>query len=202
MNNVSTYRNFRELGDRIPTPPPSNSPDDDEENVWWRPDEIYPEEQKRLNTILTERHNLETEHKQVIQQRERYLALAKDRTKRIWEELKSNPETASAAGKEICGYDEQFTLDEVEWTEWCESEKGKKVFEQGMIEGREGVCLKKNKCEKHLKWHKLLSEEVALMERLRGERLVQLTEEEKGIRERIKRRRFRDEREGTVEVCM
>lgn len=157
----------------------------------------YPEEVERLVSIAAEREALKA-HKLAIKDRGHYVEWAQERAKRIHEELKADPE-ARNVGKEICGYDERLGLGDVEWTAWRNSPDGNEVFKEARITGREGVCIKK-KCEKHIQWKALFMEEAQLQERLHAERLVQLRQEEKKIKERQKRRSVRDNREGTVEV--
>ncbi|KAH0607115.1 uncharacterized protein H6S33_003103 [Morchella sextelata] len=184
-NGVSSATEFRRIGYRMPTPPLSD------ENF-----RDYPEEIERLVAIAKERESLKNQ-RHLVEDRGRYLDWTHQRAKRIHEELKADPESRNV-GKEICGYDERFALGEVEWAAWRNSEEGKEVFKEERIPGREGVCLKK-KCEKHGPWRPLFMEEAQLHERLHQERLVQLRQEEKKIKERQKRRSVRDNREGTVE---
>lgn len=184
---VPSAAEFRRLGYRMPTPPMSD------ENF-----RDYPEEIERLVSIAAEREALRA-HKLTIEDRGHYVEWAQEAAKRIHEELKVDPE-ARNVGKEICGYDEKLGLGDVEWSVWRRSLGGLGVFKEGRIQGREGVCLRK-KCEKHTQWKGLFMEEAQLQERLHAERLVQLKQEEKKIKERQKRRSVRDNTEGTVEVA-
>ena len=182
VGGVKSAREFKSLGDRIPSPPPGSL-------------RGTKEEVERGAEIDTEREVLEGRRRRVLETRERYLEVVLERRKRVLEELKAE----GGKTENVCGYDERFALDDVEWEEWCEGGEGRRVLEEGLGAERDGMCVKK-RCLKHLKWADLLAEEGAVMERLRKERLVQLRQEEKKIRERQKRRAVKDSREGTVEV--
>lgn len=192
-NSVSNVTEFKRLGDRIPTPPPASIA----ASAYF-----YPEEVKRLKEIVHERFILDTRQKRRIDFRRRYLALTQERRIRVLEELKADPEMGKLST--ICGYDERLALDDFEWDEWCDGDEGAAIFSatadgDGIIPGRDGVCIKKA-CRAHRGWATLFADEQDSMERLRSERLVQLRQEDRRIRERQKRRAVKDSREGTVEI--
>ena len=183
VNAVSTAEEFKRLGDRIPTPPPSCI-------------RFYPEETRRLAEIASERAAL-VAHKRRIEQRGRYVQLAKERRDRVLEELRGEPEMGKVTA--ICGFDSRLALDDLEWDEWCAGEEGTAVFDRGEILGREGVCIKKA-CRTHKGWAALFTDEQQNMENERLERVLALKKEERNIRERQKRRAVKDENEGRVQV--
>ncbi|KAL7269780.1 COMPASS (complex proteins associated with Set1p) component [Rhizina undulata] len=179
---------LKRLGERIPTPPLSSDAMSD-----------YPEEQMQLRNIAEERRLLERKT-EMVEKRLRFITLTQERSRRILEELKADPETSSRKSlKEICGYDDKLSLDDEEWAEFFKGDEGREILASGRISGREGVCLKR-KCEKHARWYQLFVEEAQMTERLLVERGKELRSEERKIRERQKRRGIRDGREGTVEV--
>ncbi|PWW74421.1 hypothetical protein C7212DRAFT_298299 [Tuber magnatum] len=176
---------FRRLGDRMPTPPLSD------EN--WKD---YPEEIERLGKIVQEKKALKN-RAEANEDRALYIDWAKDRAKRVHEEMKADPDVKHT-GKEICGFDERLALDEGEWEIWRASTEANAVFDNRRIDGRD-VCIRK-KCERHANWRSIFADESQLQGRLVSERLVQLKHEERKIKDRQKKRSIRDSREGVVET--
>ncbi|KAG0123262.1 hypothetical protein HOY82DRAFT_250731 [Tuber indicum] len=182
---VTSAASFRRLGDRMPTPPLSD------EN--WKD---YPEEIERLEKIAQEKVALKN-RAEANEDRALYIDWAKDRAKRVHEEMKADPDVKHT-GKEICGFDERLALDEGEWEIWRASAEGNAVFDNHRIDGRD-VCVRK-KCERHANWRSIFADESQLQGRLVSERLVQLKHEERKIKDRQKKRSIRDSREGVVET--
>ncbi|KAG0637296.1 hypothetical protein HOY80DRAFT_889970 [Tuber brumale] len=182
---VTSAASFRRLGDRMPTPPLSD------EN--WKD---YPEEIERLEKIAQEKEALKN-RAEANEDRALYIDWAKDRAKRVHEEMKADPDVKHT-GKEICGFDERLALDEGEWEIWRASAEGNAVFDNRRIDGRD-VCVRK-KCERHANWRSIFADESQLQGRLVSERLVQLKHEERKIKDRQKKRSIRDSREGVVET--
>ncbi|KAI5804350.1 hypothetical protein EDC01DRAFT_779247 [Geopyxis carbonaria] len=176
---------FHALGERIPTPPPAAAA---------AASPLHTEELSRLLEIAQERVALEA-RRRLLESRRRYLPLALERRKRVWEELKAEGEGVAAP----CGFDERFAMDDADWEAWCGEEEGERVFADAALEGRGGVCVRK-RCNKHLRWPELMADELAVAERLRKERLVVLKGVERRIRERQKRRAVKMGSEGSVVV--
>ncbi|RPA95011.1 hypothetical protein L873DRAFT_1699785 [Choiromyces venosus 120613-1] len=183
-NSVTNAADFRRIGERMPTPPPSD------EN--WKD---YPEESERLTKIAQEKVALKL-RAEANSDRAKYIDWAKERAKRVHEEMKADP-TIKHTGKEICGFDERLTLDQPEWEAFRASPTGLAIFQNHRIDDRD-VCLKK-KCERHANWRSIFADESQLQGRLVSERLVQLKHEERKIKDRQKKRSIRDSREGIVE---
>ncbi|TGZ85298.1 hypothetical protein EX30DRAFT_392657 [Ascodesmis nigricans] len=186
---------FKSLGLRIPTPPP--------ESPSSPPLPFTPEELTTLSDIAQERQLLDAKRRN-LDAKHRYLTFALSRKKRVFEELKAAGESV---GKDICGYDERFAMDDDVWEAWVEEHLGDEVDDDGeehvrdveLRKGKEGVCMKK-RCVRHARWGELVGEDIKAEEVLRRRRLEELGEEEKRVRERRKRLCVKDLREGVVEV--
>lgn len=138
----------------------------------------------------------------------RYLSLALDRKKRVFEELKAEGEPVGKT--EICGYDERFAMDEGGWEEWMIQAgllvkggaggdgDGEEMEVDVELEGREGVCVKK-RCLKHAKWQELVQDDLAAAEERAEERGRELDEEERRVRERRQRKGVKGGFDGWVD---
>ncbi|KAJ6258422.1 hypothetical protein Dda_6462 [Drechslerella dactyloides] len=115
--------------------------------------------------------------------RSQFISMAKDRQKRVADELRGEIDQSSKGIKELCGFDIRLAMDDDEFADWCESEEGHAVFSRGEISGRDGLCMRK-KCEKHKYWLRIAMEDIELEERLVNEGATMVLAEENGQRER------------------
>ncbi|KAF3924119.1 hypothetical protein ABW20_dc0110065 [Dactylellina cionopaga] len=171
VNATGSADGFRKLGDCVPAP---ESPDSrlKIENLLLRDvEELIP-----YKEAVGRRQNRASA-------RSKFIAMTKERQKRVAEELRGEADQTSKGSKEICGFDVRLAMDDEEFEDWCESEEGRDVFSQGLINGREGLCIKK-KCEKHKYWLRIAMEDLELEERLIGESSTVIQNEEKGLRQR------------------
>ncbi|KAK6331088.1 hypothetical protein TWF696_003164 [Orbilia brochopaga] len=115
--------------------------------------------------------------------RSQFISMAKERQKRVADELRGEADQSSKGIKEICGFDIRLAMDDDEFADWCEGEEGRTVFSCGEIGGREGLCMRR-KCEKHKYWLRIAMEDIELEERLVNEGATMVLTEENGQRQR------------------
>src|SRR5437762_12334225 len=127
--------------------------------------------------MINSERNALTQKKEALTTRARYIELAKERQKRISEEIRNDEGSNPKGGKEICGYDSRLCYGDDELQRVCSANEANGVIESGKLLGRDGVCTKR-KCEKHRQWHRVALEEVELDEKLMTERLVVLQRSE------------------------
>ncbi|EPS44299.1 hypothetical protein H072_1701 [Dactylellina haptotyla CBS 200.50] len=168
---VADASGFRELGNDVPAPGSTNSRADIESLLRRDVEKLEPQKD-----AINRRKNR-------VGARSKFISMAKDRQKRVGDELRGEGDQTSKGSKEICGFDIRLAMDDEEFADWCESEEGQGVFSQGILNGREGLCTKR-KCEKHKYWLRIAMEDIELEERLIGERSTALLSEENGLRQR------------------
>jgi COMPASS component SPP1 len=104
--------------------------------------EFTDEEQQRLDKIREKQETIQTQ-RQVLNDRERFLQLCKDRAKRIVLEEQQGTTGAKAGakggkkGSGICGYDSRLSWDEERYRKWQKKDRRKKqrkVDEDGDID--------------------------------------------------------------------
>ncbi|KAK6509570.1 hypothetical protein TWF481_004308 [Arthrobotrys musiformis] len=170
-NAVNDAAGFRKLGDSVPAPSSAAA------------------RAKIENLLIVDFEKLRPQKEAMERQQSRFttrtkfINMAKDRQKRVTDELRAEENQPSKGSKEICGFDMRLALDDEDFADWCESEEGKAIFESGAIGGREDICIKK-KCEKHKYWLRIAMEDLELEERLISEGSAVIANEENGLRQR------------------
>ncbi|KAF8428659.1 hypothetical protein EV426DRAFT_528189 [Tirmania nivea] len=173
---AESIQEFKTLGKRIPTPPIDemaelnldgvSSEDESQRRKMLALANPYPEIYKRLSL------------------RKAFIEFCWGRRARVIEGLKEKDVGGGSARWEICGYDEKLGLGDEEFLEWIRS------TEEGSM-GIDNLCMKK-KCTKHAGWGRIKLEEVQLEERLSGDKIRGLKEEEGREWEGLKKRVWRD----------
>ncbi|KAF8458348.1 hypothetical protein BGX38DRAFT_1085296, partial [Terfezia claveryi] len=180
---VEGAQEFKALGERIPTPPINDE----------------------MGELNLDEVSLDEEG-----QRKKMLVLAKPypevykKLSEISREIKGGKGGGGKKGKgkagggsarwEICGYDEKLGLGDDEFLEWVKIDASGGEVGAGAEEGGMGIdklCMKK-KCTKHASWGRVKLEEVQLEERLSGDKVRRLKEEEGREWEGLKKRVWRD----------
>lgn len=198
VTSVSTFEDFKKLGDGVLSPPATPSPKQSKRDPAHIKAEDYLDESqtKRLDEIHGKKEELRTRH-----------ALLKDQAKMINLVRQAGTRTAESKGmkpKDVCGYDDLVHFSEVEFAEWRASSLGKKALKSGIIEAAAdgegdtdmasepsahssrragGPCMKK-KCLKHFEWSKLALETNRSETIENSETMRALEREEQDIRER------------------
>ncbi|KAK6523300.1 hypothetical protein TWF694_006185 [Orbilia ellipsospora] len=168
---VNDATSFRKLGDGVPAPESPTSRSKIESLLSLDVEKLGPQK----DAVNLRRSRVNT--------RSKFISMAKDRQKRVGDELRNEGDQAVKGNKEICGFDNRLAMDDEEFEVWCETEEGRTVFSQGLISGRDGLCTKK-KCEKHKYWLRIAMEDIELEERLIGECSTMILNEETGLRQR------------------
>lgn len=156
---VDTVEELKAMGQTLPARPQFN--DSNENNNTNRQElEKYNEQKERIESEKAE-WNL----------RLKYLKLAKERTKRVSEELASE---LGAKRKDVCGMDNALLEQD--------NATIKRTNLDAELPGREGLCLEdKRKCFKHRDWIKMLTAEAELHIQLCDNKMAQLDGDYAGI---------------------
>lgn len=138
-----------------------------------------PDERQRLNYLRKEKVRLDN-RKEMLQAREKFLVIARQRVKHAFERLKSHGSVGGLQLKDICGFDNRLSLSDEEFDEWRKSEKGtalladtpdkdsggeastqlKNAVDAETIEElTQSLCLKK-RCERHKQWSKVMQQDL------------------------------------------
>ncbi|KAI9806333.1 MAG: hypothetical protein M1825_006448 [Sarcosagium campestre] len=205
---VKDVTSFRALGDAILSPPPTAGGDGGGDGSMKLGDgkasePLNEDEDKLISEINRQREKL-VQHNKALKDRERFLQLVKERSKRVVEEL--------SGVKEICGYDARLSWTDEEFLDWKESEDGKAAFARGelgpparqdsSVEGDDDICQKK-RCERHKQWRNTRAQDIRFEESKNAEELRRLKQQEGEVKQTAKLRRIREaegDRAGTVEV--
>ncbi|OAL75138.1 hypothetical protein A7D00_0736 [Trichophyton violaceum] len=136
-------------------------------------------ERQRLNQLRKEKLRLDN-RKEMLQARDNFIVIAKQRVKHAFDRLKAHGSVGNLQLKDICGFDNRFSLSDEEFDEWRKSEKGallladfsaqdnageaspqlkKAVDTESIEEILQTLCLKK-RCERHKQWTKVMQQEV------------------------------------------
>ncbi|GBF63660.1 Set1 complex component [Trichophyton mentagrophytes] len=135
-------------------------------------------ERQRLNQLRKEKLKLDN-RKEMLQARDNFIVIAKQRVKHAFDRLKTHGSVGNLQLKDICGFDNRFSLSDEEFDEWRKSEKGallladfsqenageaspqlkSAVDAESVEELLQTLCLKK-RCERHKQWTKVMQQEV------------------------------------------
>ncbi|EGE01997.1 protein kinase subdomain-containing protein [Trichophyton equinum CBS 127.97] len=135
-------------------------------------------ERQRLNQLRKEKLKLDN-RKEMLQARDNFIVIAKQRVKHAFDRLKTHGSVGNLQLKDICGFDNRFSLSDEEFDEWRKSEKGallladfsqenageaspqlkSAVDAESVEELLQTLCLKK-RCERHKQWIKVMQQEV------------------------------------------
>lgn len=149
-----------------------------------------------LKLINMQREEIYERLKQ-IEMRTIYINYAKDRAKKINEEIR-----ADGSKKEICALDYRLSWDDDDWNAWVVSDDGKKIFNDGRLEGYDLMCIiEKRKCFKHNNWVAIKIEEMELEEIICRETLKKLRRQEKKIYKRQRRLKALDRENKCISIA-
>ncbi|EEQ28121.1 Set1 complex component spp1 [Microsporum canis CBS 113480] len=136
------------------------------------------DERQRLNQLRKEKLRLDN-RKEMLQAREKFIIIAKQRVKHAFERLKSHGSVGNLQLKDLCGFDNRLSLSDEEFDEWRKSEKGalllgapdkdssseasaqlKSAVDAETIEAlTQSLCFKK-RCERHKQWTKVMQQDI------------------------------------------
>ncbi|PGG99489.1 compass component spp1 [Blastomyces parvus] len=249
ITGVKSAQDFRELGDNILPPSvaqsltPSNdipgevSSSESKTNIVPQdldnidldipdmPDtrliQLTANERQHLHNLRRKRLELRNQL-EMLEDRDTFLALIRQRAKTILEHLRqADPKSSASVWKDICGYDSRLSWSDDEFNEWRWSEVGKKALRSGVLEAASsgtdgggdvemqdadgdantvdriarGVCLKK-RCERHRQWVKIQQQDMQHEERVAREELEKCETDTKDILGRMVLRIFGDKDSG------
>ena len=186
---VSGADEFRKLGDGILSPPKTVSPNEVAPKTEHDQPVVYTEEETNYLLRVTEKKANLKQRRAMLDDRDKFLSLVRNRGKSVLEELKAKDNV-----KDICGYDSRLSWSDEEFESWRSSEEGQHALMTAVLgpppatgDGDEaigrGVCLKK-RCERHKAWYKLQQQEMAFERETVRQEMKRLDIEEKGIRDR------------------
>lgn len=192
ISNVSSAKEFRELGESDVTPGLEEAAKDRErrQKEFWFPFENQEDFYKKHpnfqaeNEALAKRYDEIQGRLAVLDNREKFLVLVRQRVKLVLERLrKADPK---GGWKDICGYDSRLAWSDEEFDEWAKSDAGKKALEDNDLDALQvtsadgdsvmadadddanktdaiarGICTKK-RCERHKQWAKVEQQNLAL----------------------------------------
>jgi len=181
-SSVNDANEFQQLGDRVPTPPLNINT------------EYHQGADRDINAIELERKSLK-ETQVALVSRAKFIVIARDRQRRVTEEIRLEPDFTPKTGKDICGFDYRLVMEDEEFQVWSATSEAVTIFENAKIEGKSDMCLKK-KCERHRGWLKVQEEDVAHGQGIVLENLARLDIDEARIRERRKERALETGQEG------
>ncbi|KAG5519343.1 hypothetical protein PMAC_001968 [Pneumocystis sp. 'macacae'] len=148
-----------------------------------------------LKLINIQREEIYERLKQ-IEVRTIYINYAKDRAKKINEEIR-----VDGSKKEICALDYRLSWDDDDWNAWVVSDDGKKIFDDGKLESYDLMCItEKRKCFKHNNWVAIKIEETELEEIICREMLKKLRRQEKKIYKRQRRLKVLDRENKCISI--
>ncbi|KLJ10232.1 hypothetical protein EMPG_14403 [Blastomyces silverae] len=234
VTGVKSARDFRELGDNILPPsvaksltPSSDIPgeislsepktnivpqdlDHIDLDLDTRQIQFTTNERQHLHDLRRKRTELRNQL-EMLQERDTFLTLIRQRAKTILEHLRqADPKSSASAWKDICGYDSRLSWSDDEFNEWRWSEVGKKALRSGVLEAADsgtdgggdvemqdadgdrntvdriarGVCLKK-RCERHRQWVKVQQQDMQHEERVAREELEKCENDTKDVIGRV-----------------
>lgn len=178
---------FRRLGDRAPSL--------ELNGVIERPEEI--DELARINDRRTQLY-AQLQH---LEQTATYVIFARDRAKKISEELRQQSHVPNGSGgghkRDACCYDARLSLEPDEWAAFLGSDEARNIMADHSMANRSGICMNaKNRC-KHREWAIMRMDEIELERRVCREEIAQLGLREQEIRKQQSARSMLDsEREG------
>lgn len=217
---VSSAEEFRRLGDRIVSPPPEAEDPDTEtktqnnnklgldvqpKNLTYSPDEAA-----KLDKLRKRREDLSC-RKEMLETRNNFVGLVRQRSKSILEHLKQTD--PKGGWKDICGFDTRLAWSDEEFDEWRFSEAGEKALKDGSPEAlatsfpeeadgdgdtamnggdgdendlnriARGVCTKK-RCERHKQWVKVQQQDILFEENTVNQDLTKCEKEAHAVVER------------------
>lgn len=206
---VKDLEEFNKLGEGVLSPPRTISPDgtdvkmEGEDPMSKEKSKIVhtAEEKSQLEEIATKRLSVRRK-RELLEVREKFLVLVKDRSKILLDELKKKE-----GFKDVCGFDSRLTWSDEELDSWRASSDGQKALENGILappstssdgdgDARmtngdtghsddigKGACPKK-RCERHKQWYKVQQQSIAFEKEECRRDMRQLEAEEKGVGER------------------
>lgn len=182
ISSVENSNDFQQLGDRVPTPPLNINT------------EYHQEVDRDIYAIESERKLLK-ETQIALMLRAKFIVLARDRQRRVTEEIRMEPDYTPKTGKDICGFDSRLVMEDEDFQAWSVTPDAITILDEGKIEGRNDMCLKK-KCERHRGWLKVQEEDIAHGQGIVLENLAKLDIDEARIKERRKERALETGQEG------
>jgi len=145
-----------------------------------------PEDESRLADLRLEREKI-ARKLEIGSLRQQFLHFVVEKTKTTNADLKASQPMAPTGKsktkpKELCGYDDRLSLDDVEFLEWSSSEPGKRVFAERKVEEERLNCtVEKRRC-RHVGWQQLRGEDILMEESLLRDQLDAIQKEENWIR--------------------
>lgn len=224
VSGVTSAAEFRRLGDRVVSPPPETPPETERAETETKTEnnnklgldshpkdvEYSPDEASKLDKLGKRRSEL-NHRKKMLETRNNFIGLVRQRSKSILEHLK---QTEPKGGwKDICGFDTRLAWSDEEFDEWRLSETGSKALNDGTpealaasypeqtdpdgdtaMDGAEsdkndlitlarGVCTKK-RCERHKQWVKVQQQDILFEENTVNQDLAKCEAEAHAIVER------------------
>jgi len=178
LMDVGSVEAFKTLGDEEPSIPNS---------VLLKYKTV--EDDSRLADLRLEREKL-LRKLEIVHLRQTFLHLAVEKAKQLNLDLKSliQPQQLSMSkskpkvkAKEICGFNEILSLDDVEFLDWSVSEEGKRIFAEKRIEGDKVCGVEKRRC-RHTGWQGLRGEDILMEESLLNSQLEGISRQENIIK--------------------
>ncbi|KAF3491730.1 Set1 complex component spp1 [Arthroderma uncinatum] len=138
-----------------------------------------PDERQRLNHLRKEKVRLDN-RKEMLQAREKFIVISKQRVKHAFERLKRHGSVGGLQLKDICGFDNRLSLSDEEFDEWRKTGNGaillsdvpdddnggeasthlkNAVDAESIDELTQSLCLKK-RCERHKQWLKVMQQDL------------------------------------------
>ncbi|KAG4306445.1 hypothetical protein PORY_000433 [Pneumocystis oryctolagi] len=149
-----------------------------------------------LKLINVQREEVYERLKQ-IEIRTVYINYAKDRAKKINEEIR-----ADGSKKEICALDYRLSWNDDDWNAWIISDDGKKILDDGKLESYDLMCItEKRKCFKHNNWVTIKIEEMELEEIICRQTLKKLRKQEKKIYKRQRKLKALDKESKGISIA-
>lgn len=193
VSGVSSAKEFRELGESDATPGHEETAKarEQRQKEFWYPfedqDDFYSHypKFKEENDSLARRYDECCARLDLLDNREKFLVLVRQRVKVVLERLrKADPK---GGWKDICGYDSRLAWSDEEFDEWTKTDAGKKALEENDLDALQatgadgdsvmtdaedgannsvdaiarGICTKK-RCERHKQWAKVEQQNLAL----------------------------------------
>lgn len=176
---VNSFEAFKSLGDTFP----------------FADDFVLDNESLSLLRLINIQQEEIYERLKQIEVRMIYINFAKDRAKKINEEIRSD-----GSKKEICALDYRLSWDDDDWNAWIVND-GKKIFNDGKLEGYDLICLtEKRKCFKHNNWVTIKIEEAELEQIICRETLQKLRRQEQKIYKRQRRLKILDKQSKSISI--
>ncbi|KAG5287407.1 PHD transcription factor [Histoplasma capsulatum G186AR] len=234
VTGVASAQEFRELGDNILPPSvtekltPSSSIPLEDSSSKFRTNTVSQDvdqidfdldahqiqftanERQHIDNLRQKRRELRGQL-EMLQDRDTFLTLIRQRAKTILEHIRqADPKTSASSWKDICGYDRRLAWSDDEFDEWRLSEEGKEALHSGALKAADpepdgfgdiemqdadrddmtvdriarGVCIKK-RCERHRQWVKVQQQDIQHEERVAREELEKCEKDTKDVIGRI-----------------